>query len=183
MDAQGHHRGTDRSGTVGVEIGAGSVDARLVLVAGWRRRVGLRDLGRAVVEAFDGALAGHLVAPAAAPAGAAPVPGGATDDAAVLDRAWREMREFRSRLAELVGDPVTVTDARGRVRAVVGGGRLAGVELDPRWAARATDAELAEHVEQALRSAAAAVAGLPVRALDGCPNLRAVLGRPTGAGR
>jgi hypothetical protein len=183
MDAQDHHRGTDRSGTVGVQVEIGSVDARLVLHAGWRRQVGLHGLGRAVVEAFDGALARHLVAPTGV---ATPAPGriaGGVTDAAVLDCAWREMREFRSRLAELVGGSSTVTDARGRVRAVVRGGRLAAVEPDPRWAARATDAELAEPVEQVLRAAAVAVAGLRARALGGCPNLRAVLGRPARAGR
>lgn len=179
MDAQDHYRGTDRSGTVGVQAEAGSVEARLVLLAGWRRAVGLHGLGRAVVEAFDGALAGHLAAPSGV---ATAAPGGVTD-AAVLARAWRELREFRSRLAALVGGSVTVTDPRGRVRAVVRGGRLAAVEPDPHWAARATDAELAETVEQALRGAAVAVAGLRARALGGCPNLRWVLGQPARAGR
>jgi hypothetical protein len=64
---------------------------------------------------------------------------------------------------------------------VVHAGRIVGVDLEPAWRRIATDAELERHVEQTLSVALRHCAELPERALQGCPDLAAVLAGAPGA--
>jgi len=178
------YRGADSSGRVAVEIDTGGQDARMVLEEGWRTEVGVRGLGPAVVEAFTAAATVRLgVWAATAPSSWMPAAArhdpekhrSLAEEAEALGRAWRDLGEFQIRLAELQGACTTVTDAGRRVRATVRDGRLLAVELDGSWSAAAPDADLVVHVGAALRAALHALHDVPDRALDSCPNLRAVL--------
>ena len=175
-------RGTDPSATVTVEIDAAARDAQLDLVEGWRSQVGVHRLGPAVVEAFTAATTARLAdcaawtGPVRVPATEEPQPRqSSAAEVQALGRAWRDLREFRIRLAELRSTDTTVTAAGGRVRATIRDGRLLAVELDGPWSTTASDADLAVHTGRALRAALRSVDEVPERALAACPDLRALL--------
>jgi hypothetical protein len=182
------YRGADPSAPVIVEIDATAHDAQLVLLEGWRTQVGVHRLGPAVVQAFTAATTARLAAWAAtgpewtasccSSAGDGPQrERSLADEVQAPDRAWRDLREFRIRLAELRSTDITVTAGGGRVRATVRDGRLLAVELDRSWSSTASDADVAVQVGRALRAALFTVDEVPGRALDACPDLRALLDR------
>jgi hypothetical protein len=180
---RGPHRGTDRSGAVQVEIDDTARDARLSLAGGWRDRIGVARLGEAVVQAVEQAVAARAAAWAAgSPAVADPPsltdrPPGSPPE--VIAGAWRDLREFQVRLAQLHDTAVTVTGSAGRVAVTVRGGCLVGVAPDPSWATGARDADLADRLGEALRAGLTAIDDLPGRALGGSPLLRGRLpGQP-----
>jgi hypothetical protein len=62
------------------------------------------------------------------------------------------------------------------------GGQVVDLVLDPAWQRTATDADLERRIAAALRAALQQCAAMPTQALDGCPDLVAVLARlPGGA--
>jgi hypothetical protein len=177
----GRHQGSDPSGTVRVEIDDDARHARVSFAAGWRDGVGVPGLGPAVEQAVGAAAAARLRARAAAPSASPPDPQldrPSGSPAEVVDDAWRDLREFQVRLAQLNDLVITVSGPDDRVRVTIRGGRLVAVDPDLRWASTASDAELTDHLQKALRAALATVAALPERALDGCPGLRARLVGP-----
>jgi hypothetical protein len=181
------HEGADPSHTVHVRIDDAACDAQVSLDPGWRTRVGVRGLGAAVAQAFGAAVAARLeawaaAAPAPAPA-AAPLPSAARPGPEAAAQAWRDLREFQVRMAELHDAATEVADPGARVRVTVRGGQVVAVQPEPRWAATARDADLVMHSAQALRAALAAAAALPDRALVGCPELRARLAPALHAAR
>jgi len=90
----------------------------------------------------------------------------------VVAEAWRDLRKFQVRLAQLHDTAVTVADPADRVSVTVRGGRLVAVTPDPSWTEGAGDVDLADRLGEALRAGLAAVDGLPGRALDASPLLR-----------
>lgn len=179
----GPHRGADRSGTVQVEIDDGARDALVSFAAGWRERVGTGGLGVAVEQAVEQSVVARAGAWAAGPPAVADPPPLADrppgSPAEVVADAWRDLREFQVRLAQLHDTAVTVTDAAGRVSVTVRGGRVVAVAPDPSWAAGADDGALTDRLGEALRAGLAVIDGLPGRALDDSPLLRGRLPEPS----
>ena len=175
VPARGPHRGADPSDTVSVEIDDAARDVRVVLAAGWRDRVGAEQLGDAVAMATTGAVTARVAAwaasgsapPAVPDPRPAPRPEGSP--AEVVEKAWRDVREFQVRLAQLYDTAVTVSDPAGRVRITVRGGQLVSIAPAGPWAEAADDADLAARLGDALRAALAQVGDLPERALAGTP--------------
>jgi hypothetical protein len=96
---------------------------------------------------------------------------------AQLGRAWQDLREFRLRLSELGAVTSTVHGPGRRVTAALRGAQIVGLDLDPTWRRTASDAELEQHIAHTLGAALRQAPGLSERALDGCPDLAAVLAR------
>jgi DNA-binding protein YbaB len=187
------YSGEDSSGRVQVEIDGAARDVAVALADGWRSAVGSEGLASAVLQAFSAATTARLTAWATAPAteGTGPVapaepgqppmqlpsPQERQLTADSLSRAWRDLREFRLRLTTLHRATDTVSSP-GRLAVVtVAGGQLLSLELDPDWLRTATSQDLERHIGHALRAALAMIAALPERALEGCPDLQALLAR------
>lgn len=160
-------RGKDRAGLVGVRIEPdGQVSVRLSP----GRRAGEGELGAAVVEAVRSAT------PAVPPARR-------RLDAETVSRAWRDLREFRSRLDDLRGASATAVSPRRRVVVTAIAGQPVDIEIDAAWRRCATDQDLADHLGYALSTVVAAGAVWWAEALAGCPDLREVMSLvPLGAG-
>ncbi|MGQ0576695.1 MAG: hypothetical protein ACT4RN_21215 [Pseudonocardia sp.] len=193
------HAGSDPSAQVRVEIDGTATSVRVALSPGWRAAVRPSGLGIAVLQAFTAATTARLAAwaeaGALAPAGTAPLgpfasragftaPAAVTQpraepvthaDADRVRRAWRDLREFRLRLADLAATAHTVTDPARLVTVTVAASGIVAVELDAHWGAAAPDHELELHLEQALGRGVGLHATFPDRALDGCPDLRTLL--------
>jgi hypothetical protein len=168
--------GADPTGSVRIRIDRSGRDVRIGLDRRWRTAVGTDRLGAAVLAALDAAALDRLASweigsVAQEPATAS----GNTGSADRLRRAGQDLREFRVRLAELQRTTSAVPGPGRRLTAAVRGGRIVGLDLDPAWRRTAPDAELEHHLEQALRAGLRHAAAQPERALDGCPDLVAVL--------
>jgi hypothetical protein len=184
-DPRARYRGTDPSTTVTVEIDGAVRDARVGLGRGWRRALSPDRLGPAVSHAFAAATTARLEAWAAtttptAPPPVAPAPSVTTEPASrdVVDRlgrAWRDLHEFGLRLTELHQSTQTVFSPGRHAAATVRGGQIVSVDLDRTWRRHAPDADLEHHLTAVLNAALAAVAAVPKRALEGCPDLADVL--------
>lgn len=169
------HAGRDRSGNVRVEVDGPGSDVRVTLAAGWRAEPGPARLGQAVVAAHGEAVIARMTAWAlegqhtpSAPQTQVP----ATEQAATVTAAHRELAVFRRRLTELRAVPVTV-EGGADVQVTVREGRPVSVVLGR---ADHADDVLAEALATGLRCGLAAIAGQPALALASCPALRAVLG-------
>lgn len=171
-------------GSVRVRIDGSGYDVRIGLDRQWRTVVGPDRLGAAVLAALDAAALDRLASWVSGPVAPAPVrPSAAVtpERADRLRRAGRDLREFRGRLAELQRTESRVPGPGRRVTAVLRGGQVVGLDLDPVWRRIAPDAELERHVELTLSAGLRHAAALPERALEGCPDLVAVLaGAPGG---
>lgn len=176
----GPYSGEDPTGRVHVTLDGAARHAAVVLGDGWRRSVGTAGLAAAVLQAFSAATTARLAAWAAASAVAPNAPGrGEAQRAAVdigsLSRARRELRELRQRLAAMHRATETASSPGRRAVAVVTGGRVTGLELDPEWLRTAATRDVERHTGHALRGALALLSALPERALEGCPDLAALL--------
>ncbi|MCO1657420.1 hypothetical protein [Pseudonocardia humida] len=180
---------------------ASGADARLELLRGWRPAVGPDGLGPAVLEAFRVASLARLAAWAAdhptpdAPraAGTGIAPGSAhrpvrpaapptREAVAELGRAFRDLREFSLQLTALMRTPRTVSGPGRAVLVQTLGGQIVDLTLDPAWRRAAIDSDLEHRITAALRTALQQCAAMPAQALEGCPDLVAVLVRnPAGS--
>jgi hypothetical protein len=184
--------GADRTGLVQVELDGTAREVDVHLAGGWRSRVGIQDLGAAVVQAFAAAAVERLSewAAGAHPAdlgggvGAGSLQaseGGAwagplEAGAALVLRAWRDVREYQVRLDELHASARRVAGPDGQVVVTVRGGQLVDVELNPAWwRASVSVADLEQSLGKALCAGLAAIANTPDLALAGCPDLQALL--------
>jgi hypothetical protein len=164
----------DASGTVGLRLGRTDTDVRIRLERGWRAAVGPGRLGAAVLQAHGRLELARFAGWSREPVSPAPVPPAALD-AAQLGRAWQDMREFQLRLTELGATTWTVAGPGRLVSAVLRGSQVVDLDLDPQWQRIASDAELEHHIGHTLGVALGQAAALPERALNGCPDLAAVL--------
>ena len=184
--------GTAGDGAVQLRIHYSATDARVDLYHGWRSRVGPDLLGAAVLQALGTATAARATAWALDQAEAATTHAGpparpATGRVATREavdkmlRAFRDPREFRAQLAEL-GQQSRVVSGPGReVTVVARGGQVVDLRLDPGWRRTATDSDLERRLADGLHTALQQCAAIPTQALDGCPDLVAVLaGQPAG---
>jgi hypothetical protein len=172
------YAGADGSGRVRVEIDAAARDAVVVLEPGWRSAAGAAGLGAAVLHAFAAATSARLTDWATAPVARVAPPSPSHGDrptAETVSRAWRELREYRRQLTALHTATESVSSPGRRVVVTVAAGRLAGIQIDAVWQRTAIPPELERHIGHALRGALALIAGLPQRALDDYPALRALL--------
>jgi hypothetical protein len=175
------YSGEDGTGRIHVELDGAARDVVVVLADGWRSAVGSEGLAAAVLLAFSAASTARLIAFTTGPAAEhqRPIPpprlqaNRPTSDS--LSRAWRDLREFQRRLATLHGATETASSPGGLAVATVAGGRLVGLELEPDWLADATPRDLERHIGDALRGALTLIAEVPERALEGCPDLTALL--------
>lgn len=174
------YSGEDSSGRVRVEVDGAASDVAVVLADGWRAAVPRAGLAGAVLQAFSAATTARLTAWATAPTApreqdrpAWPQASWPTADS--LSRAWRDLREFRLRLTSLHAATETVSSPGRQVVVTIAGGQPVGLELDPEWLRTATSQDLERHIGHALRAALARIATLPERALEGCPDLQALL--------
>jgi DNA-binding protein YbaB len=191
LPPDGRYPGEDGSGQVRVEVDGAAREVAVVLADGWRSTIGPDGLAAAVLQAFSAATTARLTAWATAPAtaGSSPPSPGEPEQPPVqpprpqasrvtldsLSRAWRDLREFRLRLTALHAATETVSSP-GRLAVVtVAGGQLVSLDLDPDWLRTATSRDLERHIRLALRAALATIAALPERALEGCPDLQALL--------
>ncbi len=184
------------AGTIRVRIDAAATDARVELRRGWRSAVGPDVLGPAVLEAFRAASQARLqswaadlvasdvlrtaVAPTPRSTRSAPPAPPDREAVAELRRAFRDLREFSLQLAALVRTPRTVSGAGREVEVVALGGQVVDLRLDPAWRRTALDSDLEQRITATLRSALQQCAALPAQALQGCPDLVAVLARSPG---
>jgi hypothetical protein len=174
--------GVAGSGTVGLRLHAAS-GVHVDLGRGWRSAVGPHLLGAAVLEARGTASVERLrswadarVAAAAHTTGTRPAP-----TLEELRRARRDLREFGAQLAAVPPCRV-VSGPRQEVAVVVRGGQVVDVRLDPAWCRAATDTDLEHRLADALGAALRQCAAVPGQALDGCPDLAALLAdHPGGA--
>ena len=190
LPPDGRYWGEDDSGRVRVEVDGAARDVAVVLAGGWRSTVGPEGLAAAVLEAFSAATTARLTAWATAPATEgtsspppeqtqlpvqAPWPQASRVTVGSLSRAWSDLREFQRRLTTLHAATETVSSP-GRLAVVtVAGGQPVGLDLDPDRLRTATSRDLECHIGHALRAALATIAALPERALEGCPDLQALL--------
>jgi hypothetical protein len=181
------YSGRDSAERVRIDLDGAARNVTVALEDGWRAAVGTAGLAPAVLQAFSAATSARLAAWAAAPGAAitSPLPddqerGPAwptsrqlTSDS--LSRAWRDLREFRLRLEALHEAGETVSSPGGLVIVTIARGQLVGVDLDSDWLRTATSRDIERHVGLALRDALALIATLPERALEGCPDLAALV--------
>ncbi|OZM76981.1 hypothetical protein [Pseudonocardia sp. MH-G8] len=176
LPPDGRYSGEDGSGHVRVEIDSAARHVVVALWGGWRGALAGNKLAAAVLQAVFGATTARLTAWAAGPVAQVPPPTRAGRAAvSSTSQAWQELREFRQRLSTLLAATGSVSSPGRKVVVTVADGGLVGVEIDPAWQRIATSRDLEHHVAHALRGAFALIAGLPERALDGYPALRALL--------
>lgn len=171
----GRYSGEDGTGRVHVELDGAARDVAVALDDGWRSAVVPDGLAAAVLQAFSAAAAARLTAWATAPFGESGRPRSRRPSTGPSSRAWRDLREFRRRLTALHDIADTAASPGRLVVATVRAGMLVGLELDPHWLRTAATTDVERHVGHALRAALALIAALPERALEGCPDLAAVL--------
>jgi hypothetical protein len=176
--------GLDASRTVRLWLADSGRGARVGLDRRWRAAVGPERLGGAAVEALGAAVVAQVGAWSGGSIPSAPAwgtdrlgSGASLETSAHLRRACQDLREFRAQLAALAGATWTVPGAGRLVVAVLRAGQVVGLELDPRWRRVASDGELEHHIGHTLSMGLRQCATLPQRALDGCPDLAAVLAR------
>lgn len=178
------YRGTDPAGAVQVEAGGPDSTPSIRLDAHWRRIVDTRGLGAAVLAALHAANLARLAASAtraedrpqrapgsrpAEPSGWSPSRQATRQDMESLTRAWRDLREFTHRPAELHAVPSTIHSRGRQVAVTVHHGTLVAVDVDPSWADAARGREIERIVADTVARVQAAIAAVPGRALDGCP--------------
>jgi DNA-binding protein YbaB len=181
------YSGEDGTGRVRVELDGAARDVAVGLKDGWRSAVASEGLAAAVLQAFSAATTARLTAWATAPATkSTSAPSGEPGqlptqlpwpqaNQLTLYRAWRDLREFQLRLTSLHNATETA-HSPGRLAVItVAGGQIVSLDLDPAWLPTATSQDLERHIGHALRAALAMIAALPERALEGCPDLAALL--------
>jgi hypothetical protein len=172
--------GADPTGAVQVELADGHAPTATVRLAQhWRRTVSVSSLGPAVLAAVHAAAAARLTTWASGPSTPRPeVPTEqrtAPQDLETVTRAWRDLREFASRLTELHSSPSTIHSSGQHVAVTVQAGAITAIHVDQSLAETAQDSEIERILTDTINRAFAAIAALPERALDGCPDLRHVL--------
>jgi hypothetical protein len=180
--------GADPTGAVQVEFAGGRAPTATVRLAQhWRRTVGVSSLGPAVLAAVHAAATARLTTWASgtdedqrehpsAPRPEVPVEQRtAPPDLETVTRAWRDLREFASRLTELHSAPSTIHSSGQHVAVTVQAGAITVIHVDQSLAEMAQDSEIERILTDTINRAFAAIAALPERALDGCPDLRRVL--------
>lgn len=185
-------RGIAGSGMVALQIDDSATDVRVALRRGWQSAVVPHQLAAAVLEALRAAVIARSTAwltdrgaePAGAPATGAvvrtPAPVSTRESAETLRRAFRDLREYRLQIAALGRTPMTVAGPGREVTVTAVGGQVVDLQLDPRWRVVATDADLERRITDALRTALRRCASIPRQALEGCPDLAAVLADAPG---
>lgn len=188
LPPDGRYSGEDGSGQVRIEIDGAARDAAVVLASAWRSAVPPAGLPAAVLQAFTAATTARLIAWATAPATEQlpsiqpPMPRANQLTVDSLSRAWRDLREFQQRLTTLHNATETASSPGRLAIVTVAGGQLVAIDLDPDWLRTATSQDIERHIGHALRAALSMIATLPERALEGCPDLAALLtGRPFAA--
>ncbi|MEJ2859011.1 MULTISPECIES: YbaB/EbfC family nucleoid-associated protein [unclassified Saccharothrix] len=145
--------GRDATGAVAVDVDETGRVRQVTLDPDWRAALDPRRLGAAVVEAAnDGtvrALAGQADRTRATPAPTAPPTDEPITPAAaqrLLDAVHADLDAFTRGLAEVVDRDVTVTSRGGHVRGTARTGRVLDLSVDPHWARRARDSEIASEL-------------------------------------
>jgi hypothetical protein len=192
-DPEARYQGCDGSDLVQVEVDGAARHVAVALESGWRRTIGGPALGAAILAAYTAATTARLTAWAEqaaerrdtgdvgnAPAPAmvdrqVPWPRATPEMVQSLSRAFCDLREFGLRLTELHA-ATTTTASPGRIVVVTArAAQITGIELAPDWLRTAGDADIERVTGQTLRAALDDLARLPERALEGCPDLQAVL--------
>lgn len=185
-DPSARHVGSDAAGIAAIRLSGSGRGVDVRIEDGWRRAVGPEGLGAALVQAYSAAALERLVAWAATvgvrdpPQARGPVDAGpllpVTRHAAQsVSRAWADLAEFRLRLRELHESETSGGSPNGKVTVVARTAAVIRVEIDERWLADAGCGEIELQTGRAFEAALDAVARLPDEALDGCPDLRALL--------
>lgn len=173
---------SDGAERVQVTVDATDLRVRVVVLPGWRRSGGAESLGTSVLGAYTAATASAVteqtheqpVVAAAAEARRRSV-GWATTPRALLHRAFRDLDELRGQLKDLRTTGTTITEPGHAVTVTLHGAQLVAVHIDPHWLSSAHDAEVELRLATILTTAARAGRTKLDQALDGCPDLRAVL--------
>lgn len=168
---------TDESGWVQVSVDTTGPDVRVVLLSGWRTG-DAASVAAATLAALAAARQAGSATPETDPpvaVGVAPADDGSEPASVLLHRAFRDLAEYRIRLAQLHAAPSRVGDPEGLVSVTLVGPRIVGIEIEPHLMGSAGDIELGQRLGAALTAAVRAGRSLPARALDGCPDLVSVL--------
>lgn len=178
------HTASDDAGRVQVGIDATGLSVQVGVVAGWRRSGSAESLASATLAAYAAAGLARLAAGESEPSAIAPPsrsverpPESASVARALLHRAFRDLDEFRLQLARLNAVESTVTDPGRLVTVTLRGAQIVGLDVESQWLRSANDADVGQRLGAALTAAVRAGRALPNRALDGCPDLVAVLTR------
>jgi hypothetical protein len=192
-DPEARYQGRDGSDLVQVEVDGAARHAAVALESGWRRTIGGPALGAAILAAYTAATTARLTAWAEQAAerrdtgdgGDAPAP--AMVDRQVtwpratpamvqsLSRAFRDLREFGLRLTALHAATTTTASPGRTVVVTARAAQIVGIELAPDWLRTAGDSDIERQTGHTLRAALDDLVRLPERALEGCPDLQAVL--------
>jgi hypothetical protein len=185
LDPEGRYPGRDASGQVRVEIDGAARHAAVSLERGWRRAAGTDGLGAAILAAFTAATTARLTAWAEQSADRRPTdppasvlvdrPHATPRYLQMLSRAFRDLHEYRLRLTELQAATTTTASPDRTVVVTVRAGQIAGIEFDPDWLRTAGDADIERQTGRTLSTALDDLGRLPDRALERCPDLRAIL--------
>jgi hypothetical protein len=186
LDPDARHVGHDASGQVQVEIDGAARRVVVSLETGWRRAISGDGLGPAVLAAFTAATTARLTTLAEQAAdhrhvesAPAPVsigrPHATEETLRLLSRAFRDLHEYRHLLTELHATTTRRTSRGQTVVVTVRAGEITEIELDPDWLQAFGDADIERQIGHTMTTALDDLARLPERALENCPDLRAVL--------
>jgi hypothetical protein len=178
------HTASDDAGRVQVGIDATGLNVQVAVAAAWRRSGSAEALAAATLAAYAAAGLARLASGASEPPPIAPTsqvverPSESASAArALLHRAFRDLDEFRRQLVRLNTVESTVTDPAGLVTVTLRGAQVVGLDVERQWFRSADDADVGQRLGAALTAAVRAGRAVPHRALDGCPDLVAVLTR------
>ena len=93
----------------------------------------------------------------------------------LLDRAIRELDEFRIALTELSTAAETVQDPGGHVTVRIRQSAIVQIDLDGAWIGLTRDSAVESTLSSALSMALTRIPNWPARALRGCPDLQSIL--------
>lgn len=146
----------------------------------WRRTIGVAGLPAATLAALSMVAQQHMqAARETTPPDFRPLeqslPESHTDRVSLIGRAIRDLDEFRLALADLPTSECRVQDPAQRVTVTIRQNDISQIDFDDQWIDQAGDTAVELALSSALSAALRQLTSRPVRALDGCPDLRKLL--------